>query len=60
MAGRIAEKAFLTLPVITSSTACTAAPMPRSTASKVPGDMVVSASIAIMPSRGATSSIAFT
>ena len=58
--GRIAEKAFLTLPVITSSTACTAAPTPRSTASKVPGDMVVSASIAIMPSRGATSSIAFT
>ena len=43
--GRIAEKAFLASPVITSSTACTAAPTPRSTASNVPGDMVVSASM---------------
>ncbi len=40
----------LTLPANTSSTACTAPPAARITASNVPGDIVVSASSRTMPS----------
>ena len=45
----MAEKALRTLPVITSSTACVAAPTARSAASRVPGDMLVSASMLHKP-----------
>jgi hypothetical protein len=51
----MAEKALRTLPVITSSTACTAAPALRIAASRVPGERLVSSSIATKPSRGAAS-----
>ncbi len=50
--GRMAAKAFVTLPVITSSTAWTAAPALRSAASSVPGDKIVSESMETSPSRG--------
>ena len=56
----MAENALRTLPVMTSSTAWTAAPTPRSTASRVPGDIVVSASIRTSPSRGDAATIAST
>jgi hypothetical protein len=53
--GRMAAKALATLPVITSSTAWTAAPAERRAASIVPGERTVSESIATSPSRGAAS-----
>src|SRR5215212_4693532 len=58
--GRIPTKAFATLPPITSSTAWTAPPAPLAAASKVPGDMTVSASMWTHPWRGAASRIAVT
>ena len=51
--GRVATNALAALPVITSSTACTAPPAARSAASKLPGDIEVSASSRTMPSGGA-------
>src|SRR5262245_41570361 len=58
--GRVATKALVALPVITSSTAWTAPPAARNAASKLPGDMLVSASSPMMPSFGVASRIAVT
>src|SRR5215475_778641 len=58
--GRVATKAFAALPVITSSTACTAPPAARKAASKLPGDIVVSASSPSRPSFGLASRMAVT
>src|SRR5262245_37549358 len=58
--GRVATKALVALPVITSSTAYTAPPAARNAASKLPGDMLVSASSPMMPSFGVASRIAVT
>ena len=54
----MATKAFAALPAITSSTACTAPPTARSAASKLPGDIEVSASSRTRPCFGAASRIA--
>src|SRR5262249_33489327 len=55
-----AAKAFAALPAITSSTACTAPPAARKAASKLPGDIVVSASSPSRPSFGLASRMAVT
>src|SRR6266496_3688485 len=53
-------KAFAALPAITSSTACTAPPAARNAASKLPGDIVVSASSPSRPSFGVASRMGVT
>lgn len=50
--GLVATKAFDAFWFITSSTARHAPPAPRNAASKLPGDIVVSASMRTMPSDG--------